>query len=55
MGHVGVNASERLGGDVVEECFTVGMVAREGSFQDGEGTWMEVDTGEDLAKVGWPD
>jgi hypothetical protein len=27
--------------DVDEACLAVGMVAREGSFQVGEGTWAE--------------
>ena len=28
-------------------------IAREGSFQGGEGIWVEADVGEDLAEVGW--
>ena len=40
-------------GDVDGECFAVGMIAREGSFQVCEGMWAEVGVGEDLAEVGW--
>ena len=36
-----------------EVCFTVSMVAREGSFQGGEEAKAGADVGEDSAKVGW--
>ena len=32
-------------------CLEAGTVAREGSIQGDEGTWMEVSVGEDLAEV----
>ena len=34
-------------------CFAMGTVAREGLFQSGEGTRVEVGLGDDLAEVGW--
>ena len=34
-------------------CCPAGMVEREESLQDGEGTRAEVGVGEDLAEVGW--
>jgi hypothetical protein len=33
-------------------CLAVGTVAREGSFQSGEGLWVEASFGEDWAEVG---
>jgi hypothetical protein len=30
-----------------------GKVAKDGSFQGGEGTWAEADVGEDWTEVGW--
>ena len=41
-----------MGGDVDGVYISVGMVAKEGSFQGGEGTRAETGVGEDLAEVG---
>ena len=42
-----------MSGQVDRVCFAAGVVAGEGSFQDGEGKSAKVCVGEDLAEVGW--
>ena len=36
-----------------EAYFVVGMIARKGSFQGGEGMWAEGGVSEDLEEVEW--
>ena len=37
-----------IGWDVDGACLAAGMVAREGSFQYGEGTWAEVGVSQEV-------
>ena len=53
LGQVGMRISEWLGWDVDVVCFAACMDAREGSFQDGEGSRVEAAVVEELVELGW--
>ena len=53
-GQTGVGTSERLGReDVKGTSFAANSVARDGTFEDGEGMRIEAGDGEDFIEIGW--